>query len=96
MSIDDEIARDIAHACLGAQQNDEARIRAYLSEANVATEDPWIKFNDAEATATNEKESIISMALDVIEQANINLGKNDEYTDERVLNKITEDSLERI
>ena len=36
------------------------------------------------------------MALDVIEQANINLGKNDEYTDERVFNKITEDSLERI
>ena len=50
----------------------------------------------AEATAAKEKESIISMAHDVIEQANINLGKHDEYTDERVLNKITEDSLERI
>ena len=94
--IDDEIARDVAHACLGAQQNDEGRIRAYLSEANVSSEDPWSKFNDAEATATKEKESIISMALDVMEQAKLNLAKNDEYTGERVLNKITEDSLERI
>ena len=81
---------------MGAQQNDEGRIRAYLSEANLVIEDPWIKFNDAEATATKEKESIISMAHDVIEQANSNLGKNDEYTDERVLNKITEDSIQRI
>ena len=44
-----------------------------------------------EATATEKKEQVISLALDVIEQA-----KLDEATDEQVLERITEDSVNRI
>ena len=51
----------------------------------------YAKFLAVEATATEKKEQVISLALDVMEQA-----KLDEATDEQVLERITEDSVNRI
>ena len=75
--IDSQIERDIVPACLGAKQDEEGKVKAYLQVSGINADEIYEKFHATEATATEKKEKIISLALDVMEQA-----KFDEATDE--------------